>query len=70
MSTKRHKTVFNIISQPIKKDFALVNHTGKSGTEQLFTDSDILEIPELKQGISEIKTLITKQLEKKLMLTI
>jgi hypothetical protein len=70
MSTKRHKTVFNIISQPIKKDFALVNHTGKSATEQLFTDSDILEIPELKQGISEIKTLITKQLEKKLMLTI
>jgi RNase E specificity factor CsrD len=61
MSTKRHKTVFKIISQQIKNDFALVNHTNTSTPEDL--NSDMLDIPELKQGISEIKLLITKQLE-------
>lgn len=63
MSAKRHKTVFKIISQQIKNDLALVNHTNIANTETLSSDNDILDIPELKKGISDIKLLITKQLE-------
>jgi len=63
MSTKRHKAVFKVISQQIKNDLALINHTDEVNTENLSTESDILEIPELKQGIADIKALMTKQLE-------
>jgi RNase E specificity factor CsrD len=63
MSAKRHKTVFKIISQQIKNDLALINHTNSSNTETLSSNNDILDIPELKKGISDIKLLITKQLE-------
>ncbi|MFT7006243.1 MAG: RNase E specificity factor CsrD [Colwellia sp.] len=63
MSAKRHKTVFKIISQQIKNDLALINYTDSSNTETLSYNNDILDIPELKKGISDIKLLITKQLE-------
>tara|TARA_R110001583_G_scaffold86499_1_gene225898 strand:- start:22387 stop:24300 length:1914 start_codon:yes stop_codon:yes gene_type:complete len=63
MSAKRHKTVFKIISQQIKNDLGLINHTNSSNTETLSSNNDILDIPELKKGISDIKLLITKQLE-------
>ncbi|WP_114326449.1 EAL domain-containing protein [Candidatus Colwellia aromaticivorans] len=63
MSNKRHKAVFKIISQQIKNDLALINHPNKSDTEKSGFDCDILEIPELKQGISDIKELMTKQIE-------
>ena len=63
MSTKRHKAVFKIIGQQIKNDLALINHTNKEGKESLITDNTLLEIPELKQGIADIKALMTQQLE-------
>ena len=62
MSAKRHKAVFRMISQQIKNDFALINNNIKSNEEIKF-DKNILEIPELKQGIADIKTLMTQQLE-------
>ncbi len=63
MSTKRHKAFFKIINQQIKTDLALVNNINASKTEKPDSDIDLLEIPELKQGISDIKELMTKQLE-------
>jgi len=63
MSTKRHKAVFKVISQQIKNDLALINPQRTSKQEELGVDSDILEIPELKQGIADIKKLMTLQLE-------
>jgi len=63
MSTKRHKAVFKIISQQIKNDLSLINHADISTPIEKNAENDILEIPELKQGISDIKALMTKQLE-------
>jgi len=63
MSTKRHKDVFKIISQQIKNDLSLINHAQVTNEDNLGADSDVLEIPELKQGIADIKSLMTKQLE-------
>jgi len=63
MSSKRHKAVFKVISQQIKNDLALINHTNVSSKDELGNDSDVLEIPELKQGIADIKALMTQQLE-------
>lgn len=63
MSSKRHKAVFKVISQQIKNDLALINHTNVSSKGELGNDSDVLEIPELKQGIADIKALMTQQLE-------
>jgi len=63
MSSKRHKAVFKVISQQIKNDLALINHNSIVNNEDLEADSDVLEIPELKQGIADIKALMTKQLE-------
>jgi len=63
MSSKRHKAMFKIINQQIKTDLALVNHSNTSKTEKSGSNIDLLEIPELKQGISDIKELMTKQLE-------
>ncbi|MBL4942491.1 MAG: EAL domain-containing protein [Colwellia sp.] len=63
MSTKRHKAVFKVISQQIKNDLALINHADPASTENLGADGDVLEIPELKQGIADIKALMTQQLE-------
>jgi len=63
MSTKRHKAVFTLISQKIKQDLAIVNHTDFVGDKNVSADDDILEIPELKQGIADIKQLMTQQLE-------
>ena len=61
-SNKRHKDVFKIINQQIKNDLALVNEPTPE-TEISNHDKQILEIPELKQGIIDIKALINKQLE-------
>lgn len=63
MSTKRHKAVFKVISQQIKNDLALINRNNTTNTDDLGADSDALEIPELKQGIADIKALMTQQLE-------
>lgn len=63
MSAKRHKTVFKIISQQIKNDLALINHTNMPSPETTKSTDEILEIPELKQGINDIKALMQKQLE-------
>ncbi len=62
MSTKRHKAVFKVISQQIKNDLALINQT-QTEHDDFGAEGDILEIPELKQGIADIKALMTKQLE-------
>jgi RNase E specificity factor CsrD len=61
-SNKRHKDVFKIINQQIKNELSLVNQPNAE-TEISNHDKQILEIPELKQGIIDIKALITKQLE-------
>ena len=63
MSTKRHKAVFNVIGQQIKNDLALINHTNKNSNSSSTADNHLLEIPELKQGVAEIKALMTQQLE-------
>ena len=63
MSTKRHKAVFKLIGQQIKNDLALINNTNKKGKESLTTDNTLLEIPELKEGIADIKALMTQQLK-------
>jgi len=63
MSTKRHKAVFKVISQQIKNDLALIHHSGDIVSSDLGADCDVLEIPELKQGIADIKALMTQQLE-------
>ncbi len=63
MSTKRHKAVFTMISQQIKNDLALINNTDNNNIKDLGSNHDILEIPELKQGIADIKALMTKQSE-------
>ena len=63
MSTKRHKAVFEIIGQQIKNDLALINHSNTKNKESPTADNDLLEIPELKQGIADIKALMTQQLE-------
>ncbi len=60
MSTKRHKAVFNIVSQQIKRDLTLIDQTD---TKNLTSNKKVLEIPELKQGIADIKALMVQQLE-------
>lgn len=63
MSTKRHKAVFTVISQQIKQDLALVNHTNLPSDDEVTLSDEILEIPELKKGIADIKQLMTQQLK-------
>ena len=63
MSTKRHKVMFDIISQQIKSDFALINNNSVDDVKNIDSDSKMLEIPELKQGIADIKSLMAQQLE-------
>ena len=63
MSVRRHKAVFKIISSQIKNELALINHTDVPNTISSAADTEILEIPELKEGINDIKALMTKQLE-------
>ncbi len=63
MSTKRHKAVFTVISEQIKKNLALVNHTNFTNNDEVTSANHILEIPELKKGIANIKQLMTQQLE-------
>jgi EAL domain-containing protein (putative c-di-GMP-specific phosphodiesterase class I)/GGDEF domain-containing protein len=66
MSTKRHEAVFKLINQQIKTDLALSNSTNVPKTEKTNSRKSanpILEIPELKQSLNDIKTLISEQLE-------
>lgn len=63
MSSKRHKNVFKIISEQIKNDLALVSSRDSKPNEAKINNAEILEIPELKQGIADIKELMTQQLE-------
>jgi len=63
MSTKRHKNVFKLINRQIKNDLTLINQNSGINTEGLDANSDVLEIPELKQGIADIKALMTQQLQ-------
>ena len=63
LSSKRHKNVFKVISEQIKNDLALVSSRDNKPNEESITNADILEIPELKQGIADIKELMTQQLE-------
>mgnify|MGYP003387404592 CR=1 FL=1 len=63
MSSKRHKAIFSVISQQIKKDLALINHTSFVGNDEVTKANDILDIPELKKGIADIEALMTQQVE-------
>jgi EAL domain-containing protein (putative c-di-GMP-specific phosphodiesterase class I)/GGDEF domain-containing protein len=63
MSTKRHKAVFTIISQQIKNELALPNNTNTAHVEKSDYYDLILEVPELKKNINDIKAFISQQLE-------
>lgn len=63
LSSKRHKAVFNIIGQQIKNDLALVNNTHLNDDKDRLANQDALEIPELKQGVDDIKALMKLQLK-------
>lgn len=63
LSTKRYKVVFKLFSQQIKNDFASINQTDTAKATALGNDIDALKIPELKQGISDIKALIDQHKE-------
>ena len=62
MSVKRHRAVFSLIGQQIKNDLAVINNTS-TPIENTPAHNDLLDIPELKQGIAEIKQLMAQQLE-------
>lgn len=57
MSIKRNSRFFDIVNQQIKRDLSIVSNVEKSPAA-----GDIIEIPELKNGIAEIKKLIESQL--------
>lgn len=63
LSSKRHKAVFNIIGQQIKNDLALIKNPNKTNNDKSTADHDVLEIPELKQGVDDIKALMKLQLK-------
>ncbi|WDD97636.1 EAL domain-containing protein [Thalassomonas actiniarum] len=56
LSTRRYKQFFASVSQQIKLDMSLFNPESKGETRE-----DIFQIPALKQGIAEIKSLIEAQ---------
>jgi len=62
MSTKRHKAVFRAIGLQIKNDLALINDADFNNKKDTEINTDLLDIPELKQGITEIRKLISQQL--------
>jgi diguanylate cyclase (GGDEF)-like protein len=66
MSTKRHENVFKKINQQIKSELSSIDHNDLSkneNTENSDANNFIIEIPELKQGIIDIKKSIKAQLE-------
>lgn len=63
LSSKRYKTMFNIIGQQIKNELALINNTNITDKERSTTDQSVLEIPELKKGVDDIKMLMKSQLK-------
>jgi len=60
LSIRKHKVFFQAISQQIKNDLSNINSSPEDsdGTEV----KDILDIPELKEGINEIKGIISSQI--------
>ncbi|GAA6172847.1 GGDEF domain-containing protein [Colwellia sp. KU-HH00111] len=64
LSTKRYKNVFKLFGQQIKSDFSLIklNESDKKSSDNSAVNT--LDIPELKQGISDIKTFIEQQINK------
>jgi len=63
INNKKYKTIFQVIKQQIKNDLALINYTNLLNNDTSKAETDILEIPELKQGIADIKLLMAKQLK-------
>ena len=63
LSSKRYKTMFNIIGQQIKNELALINNTNITDKEKSTADQTALEIPELKKGVDDIKMLMKSQLK-------
>jgi len=65
ITIKRQKAIFILISQQIKQDLALINHTniGNNHKKEVNNTGDIIEIPALKAAVADIKQLITQQLE-------
>lgn len=63
LSSKRYKTMFNIIGQQIKNELALINNTNITDKERSTADQSVLEIPELKKGVDDIKMLMKSQLK-------
>ncbi len=60
LSIKKHKSFFQSISQQIKNDLSNINDQNSADEEG--NSSEILDIPELKEGISEIRELISSQI--------
>ncbi|MBL0712022.1 MAG: GGDEF domain-containing protein, partial [Colwellia sp.] len=67
MSTKRQKDMLRLISQQIKHDIALINHTdinlSNNHKKEVNNNDDLIEIPALKSAVADIKQLITLQLD-------
>lgn len=59
-SIKQHNLVFNTINKQIKKGLAQIK-SQKNNSDESNNVDDFLDIPELKQGITNIKALLTEQ---------
>ena len=60
LSIRKHKNFFLAISQQIKNDLSNINNTEQAPTEA--DNNDLFDIPELKEGINEIKDLMSHQI--------
>ena len=60
LSIRKHKVFFRAISQQIKNDLSNINNSVEDNKDAVV--NDILDIPELREGINEIKGIITSQL--------
>jgi len=60
---KAQKKLFNIISDQIKHDLSMLNNVGaESDNEELESANTLVNIPELQNGIAEIKALMREQI--------
>jgi len=60
LSIRKHKVFFQAISQQIKNDLSNINGSLEDNDDEGI--NDILDIPELKEGINEIKGIISSQI--------
>lgn len=60
LSIRKHKVFFKAISQQIKNDLSNINGSLEDSENKGL--NDILDIPELKEGINEIKSIISGQI--------